>query len=87
MILFKKTPTPDGLINLMLVLFGVQARKNFIDGPYWQANVCSVLYTIWVVMPFKILILTAPARHDQSYHNAARVDGNVAISVFHGLRS
>ena len=40
-------------------------------------------YTIWVVMPFKILILTgALASVDQSYYNAARVDGTSRFRIF-----
>ena len=34
MILFKKTPYTDGLINLMLAWFGA-GPVDFIDGPYW----------------------------------------------------
>ena len=37
-------------------------------------------YTIWVVMPFKILILTsALASVNQDYYNAARIDGTSAL--------
>ena len=40
-------------------------------------------YTVWVVMPFKILILTsALASVDQTYYNAARVDGASRLRVF-----
>lgn len=40
-------------------------------------------YTIWVVMPFKILILTsALASVDQTYYNAARVDGTSKWRIF-----
>ena len=40
-------------------------------------------YTIWVVMPFKILILTsALASVDQTYYNAAKVDGANRMRVF-----
>lgn len=34
MILFKKTPYSEGLINLLLHLFGGNS-VDFIDGPYW----------------------------------------------------
>ena len=34
MILFKKTPYSDGLVNLLLSWFGA-GPVDFIDGPYW----------------------------------------------------
>lgn len=40
-------------------------------------------YTIWVVMPFKILILTsALASVNQDYYKAARVDGTSKLRTF-----
>lgn len=75
MILFKKTPYTDGLANLVISWFGGEAI-DFIDGPYWAKMFVLCVYTIWVVMPFKILILTsALASVDEVYYNAARVDG------------
>ena len=32
---------------------------DFIDGPYWAKMFVLCFYTIWVVLPFKILILTS----------------------------
>ena len=58
MILFKKTPYTDGLVNLMLHWFG-GGSVDFIDGPYWAKMFVLCFYTIWVVMPFKVLILTS----------------------------
>ena len=58
MILFKKTPYSDGLINLLLSVFGI-APIDFIGGPYWAKMFVLCFYTVWVVMPFKILILTS----------------------------
>ncbi|MDO4276310.1 MAG: sugar ABC transporter permease [Eubacteriales bacterium] len=82
MILFKKTPYTDGLINLVLNWFG-GSSVDFIDGPYWAKMFVLCVYTIWVVMPFKILILTsALASVDQTYYNAARVDGTSKFRIF-----
>ena len=40
-------------------------------------------YIIWVVMPFKILILTsALASVKQDYYNAAKVDGTSRLRIF-----
>ena len=82
MILFKKTACSDGLINLVLKLFG-QGPVDFIDGPYWAKMLVLCIYTIWIVMPFKVLILTsALASVNQNYYNAARVDGTSRFRIF-----
>ena len=82
MILFKKTPYTDGLANLVISRFGGEAI-DFIDGPYWAKMFVLCFYTIWVVMPFKILILTsALASVDETYYNAARVDGTSKWRTF-----
>ena len=82
MILFKKTPYSDGLINLVLQLFGMTAI-DFIDGPYAAKMFVLCFYTIWVVLPFKILILTsALAGVRQDYYDAARVDGTSRLRIF-----
>ena len=82
MILFKKTAYSDGLINLVLKLFG-QGPVDFIGGPYWAKMLVLCIYTIWIVMPFKVLILTsALASVNQNYYNAARVDGTSRFRIF-----
>lgn len=82
MILFKKTPYSDGLVNLLLGVFGM-APVDFIDGPYWAKMFVLCFYTVWIVMPFKILILTsALASVNQTYYNAARVDGTSKWRIF-----
>ncbi len=82
MILFKQTPYSNGLANLILSWFGI-APIDFISGPYWAKMFVLCFYTIWVVMPFKILILTgALASVDETYYNAARVDGSTKLRIF-----
>ena len=82
MILFKKTPYSEGLINLLIQFFGGRS-VDFIDGPYWAKILVMCIYTVWVVMPFKILILTsALASVPQDYYNAARVDGTRPLRIF-----
>ena len=82
MILFKKTAYSDGLINLLINWFG-GASVDFIAGPYWAKMFVLCFYTIWVVMPFKILILTgALSSVNQEYYNAARVDGTSKLRTF-----
>ena len=82
MILFKQTPYTDGLANLILSVFGA-GPIDFIGGPYWAKMFVLCFYTVWVVMPFKILVLTsALASVDQTYYNAARVDGASRFTIF-----
>ncbi len=82
MILFKKTAYTDGLANLILAWFG-KGPIDFIDGPYWAKMFVLCFYTIWVVMPFKVLILTsALASVNQDYYNAAKVDGTSPFRIF-----
>ncbi|MBQ4506248.1 MAG: sugar ABC transporter permease [Firmicutes bacterium] len=82
MILFKKTAYSDGLINLLINFFG-GSSVDFIDGPYWAKMFVMCFYTIWVVMPFKILILTsALASVNEDYYKAAKVDGTAPFRIF-----
>lgn len=82
MILFKKTAYSDGLVNLLISFFG-GSSVDFITGPYWAKMFVLCFYTIWVVMPFKILILTgALASVKQDYYNAARIDGTSKWRIF-----
>lgn len=82
MILFKKSAYSDGLVNLLIMWFGGES-VDFIDGPYWAKMFVLCFYTIWVVMPFKILILTsALASVNRQLYQAARVDGTSAFRIF-----
>lgn len=82
MILFKKTAYTDGLVNLLITWFGGES-VDFISGPYWAKMLVLCLYTVWIVMPFKILVLTgALASVDETYYNAARIDGTSSLRMF-----
>ncbi len=82
MILFQKTPYSDGFANLVIQMFGGEA-VDFIDGPHWAKMFVLCFYTIWVVMPFKILILTsALASVNGEYYKAAKVDGTSRFRIF-----
>ena len=82
MILFKKTAYSDGLVNLLINWFGGES-VDFIDGPYWAKMLVLCIYTVWVVMPFKVLVLTsALASVDQQYYDAARIDGTPSRRIF-----
>jgi multiple sugar transport system permease protein len=82
MILFKKTAYSDGLVSLLIQLFGGPS-VDFIDGPYWAKMFVMCFYIIWVVLPFKVLLLTsALASVNSTYYNAARVDGTGSLRIF-----
>ena len=82
MILFKPTAYSDGLVNQIIKAFGGTA-VDFIEGPYWAKMFVLCFYTVWAVMPFKILILTsALASVNPDYYNAAKVDGTSPFRIF-----
>ncbi len=82
MVLFRKTDYTDGMVNLLIRWFG-GPTVDFIDGPYWAKMFVLCFYTVWVVLPFKILILTsALASVKQDYYNAAKVDGTRKWRIF-----
>ncbi|MBR3184167.1 MAG: sugar ABC transporter permease [Firmicutes bacterium] len=82
MILFKKTPYSEGLVNLLISWFGGKS-VDFIDGPYWAKMFVLCFYTIWVVLPFKVLILTsALASVNQDYYKVAKLDATPRWRVF-----
>lgn len=82
MILFKKTAYSEGLVNLLIGAFGGKS-VDFIDGSYAAKMFVMCFYTIWVVLPFKILILTsALASVKADYYKAARVDGTSKSRTF-----
>ena len=70
------------LANVVTGWFGM-TPVDFIDGPYWAKMFVLCFYTVWVVMPFKVLILTsALASVNRDYYNAARVDGTSKWRIF-----
>ena len=85
MILFKKTPYSEGMINLLLNFVGMNSI-DFMDGPYWAKMFVLCFYTIWVVMPFKILILTSALLSvNPLYYSAAKVDGTNRFRTFYKI--
>ncbi|MBR6643704.1 MAG: sugar ABC transporter permease [Lachnospiraceae bacterium] len=82
MILFQKTEYTEGLVNLLINFFG-GTSVDFIDGPYWAKMFVLCLYTIWIVMPFKILIFTSALLGvDETYYQSAKVDGTSKFRTF-----
>lgn len=82
LILFDQTPNTNGLFNAFISVFGF-SPVDFIDGPYGAKMFVLCLYTVWVVMPFKILVLTsALASVKEDYYNVARLDGTSRFRMF-----
>ena len=74
MILFEVTPYSDGFANLVLSIFGA-GPIDFINGPHWAKMFVLCFYVIWVVMPFKILVLLGALQSvNKTYYEAARID-------------
>ena len=72
----------SGLVNRLINFFG-GSQVDFIGGPYWAKMLVLSIYTIWMVLPFKILILTsALASVKQDYYNAAKIDGTSKWRTF-----
>ena len=85
MILFKKTPYSEGFVNLIIHFFGGPSI-DFIEGPYWAKMTVMCFYTVWVVLPFKILILTsALASVDPMLYKAAKIDGTSDWRIFYKI--
>ena len=82
MILFAKTDYTNGLVNMFLSMFGI-SPIDFINGPYWAKMFVLCFYTVWVVLPFKVLILTTSlASVKKEYYEAAQIDGTPKWRVF-----
>ncbi len=84
MMLFNKNESSGsvGMINTFIRFFG-GPTIDFINGPYWAKMLVLCLYTVWIVLPFKILILTsALASVKKDYYNAAKVDGTSKFRTF-----
>ena len=82
MILFKKTDSMEGLVSTLIQAFGGPS-VDFIEGPYWAKMFVLSFYTVWIVLPFKILILTsALASVNEEYYKAARIDGTSKSRIF-----
>ena len=78
MILFDSNMFNSGLVNTIL-----GTNIDFIDGPYWAKMLVLSIYTTWVVMPFKVLVLTsAIASVPKTYYDAAMVDGTSEGRMF-----
>lgn len=82
MIIFDETPYSIGFANLVLSIFKA-GPIDFIDGPYWAKMFVLCFYIVWVVMPFKILILLGALQSvKKDYYDAAKVDQASRLTMF-----
>ena len=82
MIIFDETPYSIGFANLVLSIFK-GGPIDFIDGPYWAKMFVLCFYIIWVVMPFKILVLLGALQSvKKDYYDAAKVDQASRFTIF-----
>ena len=82
LIMFDKTPYNEGFVNLIIKMFG-GSSIDFIDGTYAQKMFVMCFYIIWVVMPYKILVLVgALSSVPKTLYDAARVDQTSKARTF-----
>lgn len=82
MIIFDETPYSIGFANLVLGIFKA-GPIDFIDGPYIAKMFVLCFYIIWVVMPFKILVLLGALQSvKKDYYDAAAVDQATRFTMF-----
>ena len=82
MIIFDQTQYSIGFANMVLDIFKL-GPIDFIDGPYWAKMFVLCFYIIWVVMPFKILVLVGALQGvNQKYYDAAKVDQASNKTIF-----
>lgn len=82
MIIFDVTPYSDGFMNMVIGLFGA-GPIDFIDGPHWAKMFVLCFYIIWVVMPFKILVLVGALQSvNKGLYDAAKIDQASKFTIF-----
>ena len=83
MVLFKDNSDVSlSVINSIITSLGLN-KVDFISGPYWAKMLVFCIYVIWIVLPFKILILTsALASVKKDYYDAAKIDGSSKNRMF-----
>jgi multiple sugar transport system permease protein len=73
-----------GLMNSILSFFHINPIDWVgIEGPYWAKLLVLCSYVIWVVMPFKVIVLVGALQGvKKDYYNAARIDGASRTKIF-----
>lgn len=82
MIMFNLTPSSVGVVNSILGWFNINAI-DWIHGPYIAKISVMCLYTVWNVMPFKILVFIGALQSvKKDYYDAAKIDSASRGRVF-----
>ncbi len=84
MIIFDFDTAQMGLMNSFLSLLHINPIDWVgIEGPYWAKMFVLCSYIIWVVMPFKVIVLVGALQSvRKDYYNAARIDGASRRTIF-----
>jgi multiple sugar transport system permease protein len=84
MIIFNYDQSQMGLMNSILSFFHINPIDWVgIEGPYWAKLLVLCSYVIWVVMPFKVIVLVGALQGvKKDYYNAARIDGASRTKIF-----
>ena len=84
MIIFNYDQSQMGLMNSILSFFHINPIDWVgIEGPYWAKLLVLCSYVIWVVMPFKVIVLVGALQGvKKDYYNAARIDGASKTKIF-----
>ena len=73
--LWKTFYRPDGLLNQILALFGIESNKAWLQDPKW-ALLCCIAPTIWAGMgPGCLIYLAALKTVPDELYEAANIDG------------
>ena len=84
MIIFNYDQSQMGLMNSILSFFHINPIDWVgIEGPYWAKLLVLCSYVIWIVMPFKVVVLVGALQGvKKDYYNAARIDGASRTKIF-----
>lgn len=82
MIIFKDTTNSYSIMNTILMHLGINP-VDWLNGSYAAKMFVMCFYTIWNVMPFKILVLVGTLQSvNKTMYDAAKIDGTSKIRTF-----
>lgn len=82
MIIFKDTTNSYSIMNTILMHLGINP-VDWLNGSYVAKMFVMCFYTIWNVMPFKILVLVGTLQSvNKTMYDAAKIDGTSKIRTF-----
>ncbi len=82
MIIFKDTTNSYSIMNTILMHLGINP-VDWLSGSYAAKMFVMCFYTIWNVMPFKILVLVGTLQSvNKTMYDAAKIDGTSKMRTF-----